>query len=154
MFSKEESKEHNLIFWNGFNIYMTKIRSSNGRKINWLNYSSDAKTIFIRLEVDAKSSKLCFDIQHKDDDLRAIIYEQMTELKIVMEEITIEEPQWIENYYYLNKQYISRICWETKSFNFHKDEDQQKIYDYLKEKLIRFDKFYQEYKEILIALTN
>ena len=78
----------------------------------------------------------------------------MTELKMVMEEITIEEPQWIENYYYLNKQYISRICWETKSFNFHKDEDQQKIYDYLKEKLIRFDKFYQEYKEILIALTN
>ena len=79
MFSKEESKEHNLIFWNGFNTYMTKIRSSNGRKINWLNYPSDAKTIFIRLEVDAKSSKLCFDIQHKDDDLRAIIYEQMTE---------------------------------------------------------------------------
>ena len=49
MFSKEESKEHNLIFWNGFNTYMTKIRSSNGRKINWLNYPSDAKTIFIRL---------------------------------------------------------------------------------------------------------
>ena len=60
----------------------------------------------------------------------------------------------IPSLYYLNKQYISRICWETKSFNFHKDEDQQKIYDYLKEKLIRFDKFYQEYKEILIALTN
>jgi len=154
MFSKAQSKEINLNFWNGFEEYMMKIRSSNGRKINWLNYPSDVKTIFIRLEVDSKSAKLCFDIQHKDDQLRSIIYEQMTELKLVLEDTTIEKPEWNENFYYLNKQYISRIVWENKSFNYYKSEDQEKIYQYIKERLIKFDLFYQEYKDILISLTN
>jgi len=154
MFSKAQSKEINLNFWNGFEEYMMKIRSSNGRKINWLNYPSDIKTIFIRLEVDSKSAKLCFDIQHKDDQLRSIIYEQMTELKLVLEDTTIEKPEWNENFYYLNKQYISRIVWENKSFNYYKSEDQEKIYQYIKERLIKFDLFYQEYKDILISLTN
>ena len=84
MFSKEESRQLNYSFWNGFNEYMSKVRSSNGRKTNWSSYPSDVKSIFIRLEVDSKGARLCFDIQHKDDELRAIIWEQMTELKMVL----------------------------------------------------------------------
>lgn len=154
MFSKEESKQLNYNFWNGFHEYMSKIRSTNGRKINWLNYPSDVKTIFIRLEVDSKGARLCFDIQHKDDSIRAILWEQMTELKMVMEETTIEKPLWIENYFYLNEKYISRIVWENSTLNFYNSDDKEKIYSYLKERLIRFDRFYQEYKEIVIALAN
>lgn len=154
MFSKEESKQLNYNFWNGFHEYMSKIRSTNGRKINWLNYPSDVKTIFIRLEVDSKGARLCFDIQHKDDSIRAILWEQMTELKMVMEETTIEKPQWIENHFYLNEKYISRIVWENSTLNFYNSDDKEKIYSYLKERLIRFDRFYQEYKEIVIALAN
>ena len=154
MFSKEESRQLNLAFWNGFQDYISKNRSSNGRKINWLNYPSDIKSIFIRLEVDSKGARLCFDIQPKDDDIRAILFEQMSELKVVLEDITIEKPTWIENHYYLNKQYISRIVWENNLLNFYKSEHRDLIYTFLAERLLKFDLFYQEYKEILIALAN
>ncbi len=154
MFSKEESRQLNLAFWNGFQDYISKNRSSNGRKINWLNYPSDIKSIFIRLEVDSKGARLCFDIQSKDDDIRALLFEQMSELKVVLEDITIEKPTWIENHYYLNKQYISRIVWENNLLNFYKSEHRDSIYMFLAERLLKFDLFYQEYKEILIALAN
>jgi len=154
MFSKEESRQLNLAFWNGFQDYISKNRSSNGRKINWLNYPSDIKSIFIRLEVDSKAARLCFDIQSKDDDIRALLFEQMSELKVVLEDITIEKPTWIENHYYLNKQYISRIVWENNLLNFYKSEHRDLIYTFLAERLLKFDLFYQEYKEILIALAN
>ena len=154
MFSKEESRQLNLAFWNGFQDYISKNRSSNGRKINWLNYPSDIKSIFIRLEVDSKGARLCFDIQSKDDDIRALLFEQMSELKVVLEEITVEKPTWIENHYYLNKQYISRIVWENNLLNFYKSEHRDLIYTFLAERLLKFDLFYQEYKEILIALAN
>ena len=154
MFSKEESRQLNLAFWNGFQDYISKNRSSNGRKINWLNYPSDIKSIFIRLEVDSKGARLCFDIQSKDDDIRALLFEQMSELKVVLEDITIEKPTWIENHYYLNKQYISRIVWENNLLNFYKSEHRDLIYTFLAERLLKFDLFYQEYKEILIALAN
>ena len=154
MFSKEESRQLNLAFWNGFQDYISKNRSSNGRKINWLNYPSDIKSIFIRLEVDSKGARLCFDIQSKDDDIRALLFEQMSELKVVLEEITVEKPTWIENHYYLNNQYISRIVWENNLLNFYKSEHRDLIYTFLAERLLKFDLFYQEYKEILIALAN
>jgi hypothetical protein len=154
MFSKEESRQLNLAFWNGFQDYISKNRSSNGRKINWLNYPSDIKSIFIRLEVDSKGARLCFDLQSKDDDIRALLFEQMSELKVVLEDITIEKPTWIENHYYLNKQYISRIVWENNLLNFYKSEHRDLIYTFLAERLLKFDLFYQEYKEILIALAN
>lgn len=154
MFSKEESRQLNLAFWNGFQDYISKNRSSNGRKINWLNYPSDIKSIFIRLEVDSKGARLCVDIQPKDDEIRALLFEQMSELKVVLEEITVEKPTWIENHYYLNKQYISRIVWENNLLNFYKSEHRDLIYTFLAERLLKFDLFYQEYKEILIALAN
>ena len=154
MFSKEESRQLNLAFWNGFQDYISKNRSSNGRKINWLNYPSDIRSIFIRLEVDSKGARLCVDIQPKDNEIRALLFEQMSELKVVLEDITIEKPTWIENHYYLNKQYISRIVWENNLLNFYKSEHRDLIYTFLAERLLKFDLFYQEYKEILIALAN
>ena len=78
----------------------------------------------------------------------------MSELKVVLEEITVEKPTWIENHYYLNKQYISRIVWENNLLNFYKSEHRDLIYTFLAERLLKFDLFYQEYKEILIALAN
>ena len=154
MFSKEESRELNYTFWNGFSEYMSRIRSSNGRKINWLNYPSDVKSIYIRLEVDSKGARLSLDIQHKDTEIRALIWEQMSELKMVLEDITYSSPIWAENFYYLNKQYISRIIWEDTTLNFYKPEHREMIYNFLKNKLVKFDLFYQEYKEILMSLTN
>jgi hypothetical protein len=154
MFSKEETRQLNYSFWNGFNEYMSKTRSSNGRKINWLNYPSDVKSIYIRLEVDSKGARLNLDIQHNDDDIRALIWEQMTELRMVLEDITNSTPIWEEYIFYLNNQYISRIIWEDKTLNFYNSEHREMIYIFLKNKLIKFDLFYQEYKEILMSLTN
>ena len=85
MISKEERKELNISFWDGFRKEMRNYKSSNGRGINWINYPSDVKDIYIRLEVEAKTARLCFDIQPKDDMIRSILWEQMTELKVVME---------------------------------------------------------------------
>lgn len=154
MLSKEEYKAHNFKFWNDFQALMRKEKSSNGKKINWLNYPSDVKNVFIRLEADTKSTKLCVDIQPKDDSIRSIIYEQMTELQNIMEIICEEKAIWEEHYQNNNNQTISRIYWELKNVNFIKNEDIPLIYDFLRERLIKFDEFYQEFKEILIALVN
>lgn len=154
MLEKEEFKKLNKGFWIGFQTHMSKTRNVNDKRINWINYRSDVKSIFIRLEVDGKGARLCFDIQEKDEELRNLIYEQMTELKVVLEDITVEKPNWAPSFLLQKRQDISRIYWENDSLNLYKIEDHQKIYEYLRERLIKFDQFYQEYKEILIAMVN
>lgn len=154
MLTKEEKRNFNISFWNDFQKEMRKIRSSNGRRMNWVNYPSDTKFLYIRLEVDTKSAKLCFDIQPKDDAIRAIIYEQMTELKVVLESEMQFPTLWAEHFETSDGRVISRISWEINNVNLYQVEDHPTIIAFLKERLISFDVFYQEFKEILIALIN
>jgi len=153
MFSKEELKEIKTNFWEGFKTHMKKKRGVGNRKINWVNYPSEIKLIFIRLEADHKSAKLCFDIQGKDEEIRKLIYEQMTELKFVLESEMNHPTNWNEEFY-IKGQMISRISWDLDNVNFYKESDTLKIYKFLEERLLEFDRFYSEYKDVLIALTN
>ena len=154
MLSKEERKQRNSDFWNVFRKRMRSFRSTNGRTINWVTYPSDVRYIFIRMEVDGRCAKLCLDIQSKDEGVRSILWEQMTELKNVLESAINWETQWMEHFTGQNGQLISRISWEKEGVNFYKDEDWPEIMKFLEERIIEFDEFYQEFKDILIALAE
>lgn len=153
MFSKEELKELKISFWNGFKEFMKKQKSSNGKRVNWLSYKTDVKFIYLRLDVNNKKASINFDIQHKFDDIRAIVYEQMTELKVVLEDSMSTKTIWHEDLNY-NNITISRICWEKENVNFYNENDHIEIYEFFKKTLIEFDLFYQDYKDILVALTD
>ena len=154
MLSKEQRKERNTAFWNGFRKFMKPYRSSNGSRMNWISYPSDVKDIYIRMEVDNIGARLCMDIQPKDDGVRSVLYEQMTELKKVLESEMSWETSWIEKYHTKEGHVISRICWQVDGLDFYRDEDWPQIMEFLKARLVEFDSFYQEFKDILIALAE
>lgn len=154
MLSKEERKKLNEDFWNGFKQFMRKKKSSNGRRINWINYPSDVKEIFIRWEVNGKTTRLCFDVQPKDEGVRQIIWEQLGELKAVLTTEMSNPGNWQEEYYTEDGRLISRIYWESNDYNFYNANEHQQIFNYMSETIEAFDRFYQEYKEILISLVE
>ncbi len=154
MLSKEALKEKNTEFWTQFRKSMNSQPSASGRQVNWINYPTGVKDVYMRMEVDGKGARVCFDIQPKDDGVRAIIWEQMMELKNLMQTEMGIEADFNEKSHYWNERLISRIKWEDNRLNYFNDEDIPKIIAFLKDKLVRFDKFYQEYKDILINLTS
>ena len=154
MLTKEERKARNADFWNTLKKEMRSIKSSSGRAMSWISYPSDVKNIYIRLEADQYGARLCFDIQTKDEGIRAILWEQMTELKKVLENEMTWETIWIENFTTKEGKAISRIEWRNDTLSFYKDEDWPIIRQFLSQRLIEFDRFYQEYKDILIALAD
>ena len=154
MLSKLEQKEKNSIFWGEFKTKMKKHMSVTGRRINWLNYPTETKDIYLRLHADGKSCALYFDIQSKDDGVREIVWEQMGELKAVLVGEMKDEGIWIENQSTSDGRTIARIKWERTDLNYFKEEDIPEMYKFLKEKIIAFDRFYQEYKDILLHLLD
>lgn len=154
MLSKGERTELNRTFWTGFKKMMNSHRSSNGRSINWLNYPSDVKGIFIRMEVDNKAARLCFDIQFKDEGIRSIVWEQMGELKNILESTMQYETRWIQNVHAKEGFVFSRICWELNNVSIYDSQNIEEIYVFLKDRIIAFDIFYQEFKDILISLVH
>ncbi|MDB2657290.1 DUF4268 domain-containing protein [Crocinitomicaceae bacterium] len=153
MLSKEERRALNTAFWDGFRKEMRNIKSVNGRGINWINYPSDVKDIYIRLEADHSGARVCVDIQPKDDSIRSILWEQFTELRTVMEkEVGVAE--WNEFDRVFQGRNVSRVSWNLKDANFYQEDGRLRIKDFLRSKLVQFDAFYQEYKEILILLAE
>lgn len=153
MFTKDEMKNLKTDFWNGFKKTMQNVKSANGRKMNWLNYPTDVKDIYLRCEADQHGARLCFDFQMKDAGIRQLFWEQMVELKKVLELETGTDAMWIENTSSFSVPQFNRIVWENPSLNFYNQANHPQIYAFLKERLIAFDKFYQEFKDILINLA-
>lgn len=154
MLSKEELHEKKLLFWTELKHFLAKDKSSNGRRISWLTYPTDIKHIYLRLHVDKKEVALNFDIQYKDKDVRAVFWEQMNELKKVLTNEMSEEGNWIEHCYSEAVPDFCRIQWKKENLNYLKESDKQAIFEFFRTKLLAFDTFYQEYKEILIFLAK
>jgi hypothetical protein len=154
MYSKEQIKAIRIHFWSEFKKKTQNKRSSSGRRINWLHYPSEIDFIFIRLDADAKGARLTFDIQGKDAGVREIIWEQMYELKAVLESEMGTSGIWSENISSSSVASFNQIKWENSTLNLFDTSNQAEIMDFLEERIISFDRFYQEFKDILINLAN
>lgn len=154
MLTKEESTAYNKEFWTQLHTRMRGIKSSNGRSIGWLNYPTDVKNTYLRLRVDKNCAELSYEIQFKDQGIRAIFWEQLEELRKVLENEIGAGGIWEFEAYNEEQRSISKIYWRLEKVNLYKKEDHPTIYDFFEKHLVCFDIFYQEFKEILIHLVR
>lgn len=153
MLSKEDRKAYHSSFWSALKKEMNKLPSQSGKRINWLNYPTKIKPIYIRLHADNNSARFSIDIQYKDEDIRLLIWEQFEELKKVLEN-EMGEGTWSVLSHNAAGQEISQISWTKEGLNMYKSTDVPKIISFFKEKLLAFDRFYSTYDEVLKGLVN
>lgn len=154
MYKKEEIRELKTRFWATFKTYMSNTRSAAGRNNNWINYPSEIRFIYIRVDADENGARLCFDIQAKDAGVRAIIWEQMYELKKVLEDEMGTSGIWLEDCHSETVPSFKRIMWERTDLSIFRPEDHTAIFSFLKDRLVHFDQFYYNFKDILINLAS
>ena len=154
MFSKEERKAVNSAFWTRFKEKAGVNKSVTGKRINWVNYPTHLKQIYVRLHADTELARFSIDIQDKDEGVRMLIWEQFGELRKVLEKEMIIPGVWEEKSFNSLGQPISKISWTLEDVNMYTKEDQHKIYDFFILLLVRFDRFYSEYDEVLIGLIR
>ena len=139
MYSKEEIKEIRTTFWNDFKKHMQQHRSSNGRRMNWLNYPSEVPNVYVRLHADKDGIAFSFDIQGKDEGVRAILWEQMTELKVVFESEMGVEGEWLASTYAEAVGEFSSIRWSKPGLKFYNPNNKAEIFAFFEERLLKFD---------------
>jgi len=154
MLPKEERKKINQAFWDGFKKEMRRHNSRHRRNINWLKYPTEIRHVYLRLHCDNLGVFLSFDIQFKDPGIRDLFWEQLTELKQVMKAEMGDNGQWLKDLSAPEGFVFDRIQWHLDGVNFYRSEDWPVVYSFFKERLIAFDRFYQEFKEVLILLVD
>jgi hypothetical protein len=154
MFSKEERKKIHEEFWQGLKRRMNKHANVNGKRVNWLRYPIRMKEMYVRMTADNRSAIFSIEFQSTDNGILALLWEQMIELKMVLELEMGNDGDWMDETYNLAGQPICAIRWELENVNIYETSDAPVIYDFFEAKLLAFDRFYEEYKEVLYALMK
>ena len=127
MYSKEEKKKSTVDFWNSFGLYMKKYNRDFGR-VKWVNYRSNVKDIFFRLNITNKTATFSIEIQHKEEGMRELFFEQFKELKGVLNDNIREDLIWEDLTYNKNNQPICSIYSELENVSIYNRDDWQKVF--------------------------
>lgn len=133
---------------------MAREKSISGKRVNWVNYPTALKQIYVRLHADNNHARFSIDIQARDEGIRALIWEQFFELKKVLNEAMPSEGIWEEKAFNAAGDPIYRIRWTLEDVNMYHSEDEVRIFEFFKNHLLGFDAFYNTYKDILFGLLK
>lgn len=153
MYSKEESKSLRKEFWTTFGVYMKKYNKVYHNKIRWVNYNTRCKDIYLRLDIDKKNAFFSFDIQHKDEGMRAIFYEQFQELKAVITESFEHKLTW-DPLYYNEFGELSRIYVELPNVSVFNKNTWQESFQFMEKNIVSGHDFWEDFGEIFLNLAD
>ncbi|MBG7612373.1 DUF4268 domain-containing protein [Polaribacter sp. BAL334] len=140
MFSKEEAALLRKEFWTSFG-------KSFPRK--WLLYNTKIKGVALKFVADKKEAMICLDIEHTDELMNLLYYDQLLSLKSLLE---AELPEVIYNdaYELENRKIIHRIYvpFEEK-FNIHNKNTWRACYEFFVEKMSKLEAFFYEYEDVI-----
>lgn len=154
MFTKEEEKQLKLDFWGGLNEILELEKGFHANKVNWMNFNTNIKPLYFRMEADEVGARLCMDIQFPDDGIRAIFYEQFTEFEAILNERFGGNTKWQPSFQHSNGKTISRISVEHEGVSMRDKNDWPKMYEFLRENFVKLEHFWAEFGEVFIQLKS
>ncbi len=72
MYSKDEASQLKQAFWTTFGQYISPILSTDGLKINWVNYKTGIKHLYFRMEADKQIATIAIEISHPDAGIQEL----------------------------------------------------------------------------------
>ena len=145
MFSKQEAIQLRKGFWTAFGQYLSPMLSSEGEKINWINYRTGIKGLQFKMEADQKKVFIGIAITQPDLQKQAKLFNQLLELKNVLHTTLAEEWTWLPQMHEEGKN-ISKVYTEKAGVNILKKEDWPELISFLKPRIIALDEFWNTVK--------
>jgi len=141
MYTRQEASLIKKKFWTSFGQYMRPVTAANGDRINWINYKTGVRNIYFRMDADINYASIAVELTHADPLIREQNYEQLLQLKKVLEKIAGEKWNWQLNHEQ-DGNIISRISKVLPAVNILKENDWPAIISFLKPRIIALDKFW------------
>ncbi|MBA3901942.1 MAG: DUF4268 domain-containing protein, partial [Bacteroidetes bacterium] len=138
MYSKAEVSQTKHSFWIVFGRYMAPNTSSEGLKVNWINYKTGFKNLHFKMEADTKKASISIEITHPEVEVQAMFYEYFLELKQIFRQM-IGEWKWEQQIHDEYGRTISRISTEIIPVNVMDKNDWPQIISFFKPRIIALD---------------
>jgi len=143
MFTREEASRIKEEFWTAFGKYMNPIVSVEGANINWMNYHTNVKDIYFRMDAGKKSAAIFISMEHRDPGIRELYFEQFRELKMLLRAALQEEWEWQLNVPIGGGKVISRIYKEVSGISVFNKDHWPELISFFKPRIIALDSFWE-----------
>lgn len=154
MFSKEEAKKLTKLFWTSFGKFMGKHPSHLGKNIKWVNYKTGVKDLYFRLRADSKKAEIAVELQHKDEGIRELFFDQFEELKTVFSSI-VGEWDWEKDIYNDTGTKISKIHLTfPEKVNIYDKNTWQNCFIFFEQNMVALDEFWGEFSDLFKQLEK
>lgn len=149
MYTKEEAKQLRLDFWKGFGVYskgLDYLRPNRGR---WILYYTKIKHFELKFEVLRHSIRVMIEVNHKDEDKRLALFEQLQSYKKIIEAEYGGELMWDFFFTTPSGNEVCRIYTENTSFDFHNQSHWPQMYRYMAKEMMQLELAYKEVRDFL-----
>jgi hypothetical protein len=140
MFSKEESALLRKDFWTSFG-------KSFPRK--WLLYNTKIKGFSFKFVAERKQAMVCLDIEHPDELVNLLYYDQMLSLKTLLEtelpEVIFNDEFELESGKIIHRIYVPF----AGKFSVYNKNSWRDCFEFYMETMPKFELFFYEYEDII-----
>tara|TARA_B110001450_G_scaffold211500_1_gene203115 strand:- start:561 stop:1022 length:462 start_codon:yes stop_codon:yes gene_type:complete len=153
MFSREEKKSLNTAFFNQFVRHMSRHHSKGGGGGRWESYKTGVKGLYFRL-LTAPIVGIAIDIQQKDPEIRALLYDQFLELRRLLEAEWGDGVNYEQSHYLESGLEVSRISITLENAYFYDKEQWTEIISWYEKHLLSLDAFWDTVGDIVKGLAR
>jgi hypothetical protein len=145
MFSKQEATQLRKEFWTVLGQYLSPIPSSEGEKINWVNYKTGVKGLHFKMDAGREKAFIGIVITQPDKEQQQELFTQLLEVKKNLQSELQEEWVWMAQVYEEGK-LTSKTFIEKTGVNILKKEDWPELISFFKPRIIALDRFWNTVK--------
>ncbi|MEO8474907.1 MAG: DUF4268 domain-containing protein [Chryseolinea sp.] len=142
MFNRQEASRVCQEFWTAFGKYMSPILSSEGSKVNWINYHTGVKDVYFRMDASNGLTSISISIEHNDPGIRELYFEQFLEFKTILHATLEEEWEW-QQQVSINGRDICRIYKEIRGVSVLNKDQWPDLISFFKPRIIGLDDFWE-----------
>jgi hypothetical protein len=146
MYTREQASQLRKEFWTTFGQYLSPVLSSEGTRVNWLNYKTGVKDVFFRMDSDKREARIAIELSHPDAGIQELFFEQFEEYKTLLHDALGEEWHWDLHTRDESGKIISRIHQTLAGVSVFRKDDWPALISFFKPRIVGLDAFWSDVK--------
>lgn len=147
MYTKEESKEIKIQFWDGFKRYSKE----KGRKMtSWVLRGTQIKEVQLKFDLNEDGAFVILQIDSKLDSKRLSVFERFEKYKPVIVDICGSDLKWEKDYFIKGFKNVGMIYYQLEGASIYKKDEWKSYFEFLFSKMIILEEAYLDVKDVVL----
>ena len=149
MYTKEEKKALVKNFWQHFDNYCRLQPELAGRKKMWVLHRTGVPSVDLKFEPGRKRTMVMIECNHKDEDERLEMFENLLQYRSVLEEGLENALTWDLVYTRLSGEEVSRVYTSLENKDIHRQNDWHSMFQFMASNMNILQKNFMDIAEFL-----